>query len=131
MKHFVVFFVFIVLGSCSNTKGTADVLSGEIIDLKKDKAQITVIEAKLIRKKAYNKAGREMPYAGDFYLVYEGKEVFVKLMDSEVTSEDLEPLLDKKSKFEIIESDGLWDTDNPEVQSRVGPYLEIIKILPD
>ena len=88
-----------------------------------------IVTAKLIRKKSFNKAGRELPGAGDFFLVINGKETFVKMMDSKVTTDDLEPLLDKKSKFRIVRGEGLWDTDDPNVQSRIGPYIAIIEVI--
>lgn len=94
-----------------------------------DEETSEIVTAKLIRKKAYNKAGREMPYSGDFFLILNGTETFVKLMESKVTSEQLEPLLDQKSKFSIIQREGLWDTDDPNVQSRIGPYVAILEIL--
>lgn len=123
------FFVSGILMSCSSSEKSIETIESDPLTTEIETNNTSqVVEAKLIRKKAYNKAGKEMPYAGDFYLAYGGKEVFVKLMDSEVTSEELEQILDQKAKFEIIERDGLWDTDDPNVQSRIGPYVEIISI---
>lgn len=119
------FFILMTFSSCSIKKDEAHGHLG-IID---PSSEIKVVKAKLILKKAYNKIGKEMPYEGDFYLVYDGQERFVKMMESDVTKADLDPLLNKTCKFEIIEEDGLWDTDNPEVQSRVGPYVRILKII--
>lgn len=87
------------------------------------------VKAKLVLKKAYNKVGKEMKGEGDFYLKIGREEIFVKLSSSMVTRDELSPLLDKKSKFKIIRSEGLWDTDNPEVQSRIGPYVSIVELL--
>ena len=95
----------------------------------KDQPESEIVTGKLIRKKAYNKAGREMPGDGDFFLEIKGKEIFVKMMASEVTSDELKPLLNQKAKYRIIRSEGLWDTDDPRVQSRVGPYVAIIEIV--
>ena len=126
MNNLIAFFVFTLMG-CSNQKETLTTI--ETVEEIEQTSEPEIVQAKLIRKKAYNKAGKEMPYPGDFYLVLNGEEVFVKLMSSKVTSEDLEPLLDKKSTFKIVQEDGLWDTDNPEVQSRIGKYVRILEII--
>jgi hypothetical protein len=132
MRTIILAFITIPIISCSNTEDT--VITSEIPieepgDILTEEIMEETVEAVLIRKKAYNKAGKEMPYAGDFYLILNNEEVFVRILSSEVTSVDLEPLLDKKSKFLIRRSEGLWDTSNPEVQSRIGPYVSIIRIL--
>jgi hypothetical protein len=130
MRFFMVFFIALIFLSCSSSENTIETIDNEPLTADPEKNQTSkVVEAKLIRKKAYNKVGKEMPYPGDFYLVSGGKEVFVKLMDSKVTSEKLETLLNKKSKFRIIEQNGLWDTDDPKVQSRIGDYVSIIEII--
>ncbi|MBD3637508.1 MAG: hypothetical protein HUJ25_09160 [Crocinitomicaceae bacterium] len=87
-----------------------------------------VVEAKLIQKKSHNKAGKELPGAGDYYLILEGEEVFVKIMESKVTAEELDFFLNKTANFEIVRGEGLWDTDDPNVQSRIGPYVAILSI---
>ena len=84
------------------------------------------VQAKLIQKKSFNKAGKELPGAGDYYLVIGSDELFVKLSDSGVTQDELTPMLDQKITYTIIRKDGLWDTDDPNVQSRVGPYVSIM-----
>lgn len=123
MRVFSILLICLTVASCTNSQPAVEEY------MIQDDTQSEIVTAKLIRKKAFNKAGREMPYPGDFFLVINGKELFVKLMDSKVSSEDLEPLLDQKSKFRIVRSEGLWDTDDPNVQSRIGPYVAIIEIL--
>lgn len=88
-----------------------------------------MIVGKVVNKKAYNKAGKEMPGSGDYFLEYDGNSTFIKLSESKVTAEDLNKILGQQKTFEVVKADGLWDTDDPNVQSRIGEYFMIYKIL--
>jgi hypothetical protein len=88
-----------------------------------------IIKGTLIQKKSYNKAGRELPGLGDYYLKIKKKEYFIKVSESTIDSEELKSLLGQKTKYEVIFSDGLWDTDDPNVQSRIGEYIVILHVL--
>lgn len=87
-------------------------------------------EAKVSYVPFVNKAGKEIDGAGDFFLVYEGQEWFIKFSAGNVMREDVEKLVDQTARFSLAEQEGLWDTDNPEVQSRVGKYVVLFEILP-
>ncbi|MBL7897658.1 MAG: hypothetical protein JNJ99_03905 [Crocinitomicaceae bacterium] len=88
------------------------------------------VEAKVIYVPFVNKAGKEIDGAGDFFLVYEGQEWFIKFSAGNVMREDVEKLVDQTARFSLAEQEGLWDTDNPEVQSRVGKFVVLFEILP-
>jgi hypothetical protein len=122
MRFLNLLLVFVILSGCSSTTA-----------INENKGQIDpnseIVEAKLIQLKMRNKAGKELPGAGDFYLILNEDEVFIKLMESKVTNNQLTPLINKKSTFRIIHRDGLWDTDDPMVQSRIGPYVVILEIV--
>ena len=61
-----------------------------------------IVKATIIQKKSYNKAGREMPGLGDYYLKIKKKEYFIKISKSNINSEELKSFLGKKAKYEVI-----------------------------
>lgn len=87
-----------------------------------------VVVAKVIEQKFVNKGGKEMGYS-ELYLKVKQHTYFIKWSESKVTSSEIEPYVNKKVKLKIKIKEGLWDTDNPEVQSRIGEYAIILKLL--
>ena len=98
--------------------------------LGQDQEPTEIVKGKIIQKKSFNKAGRELPGDGDFFLKYKGEELFVKITEGKVTTEELHQNLNTKRKFEVRFSQGLWDTDDPNVQSRIGKYVVIMEVKP-
>ena len=95
-----------------------------------DKAEKEIIvKATVLQIQGTNKAGRPLPGSGDFYLLYKNEEHFIKFSESKIKPEQLNRYIGKKCEFRIIERNGLWDTDNPEVQSRIGDYVSVLEIL--
>lgn len=86
------------------------------------------VEAKVIYVPFVNKAGKLIEGAGDYFLVYDGLEWFIKFSAGNVLRTDIEKLLDKTAKFRLTEHDGLWDTNDPGVQSRIGKYVAVYSI---
>jgi len=93
---------------------------------KKQKPQ--EVKATIKLEQSINKAGNVMPGEGDFYLEYNGDSFFVKLSAGKVTRDQLKTVLNTKTSFEVIFDNGLWDTDDPNVQSRIGDYVRIMNI---
>lgn len=82
------------------------------------------VEAKVIYVPFENKAGRLIEGVGDYFLVYENSEWFVKFDCSDGADPgDLKPLIDQTAKFSLTEREGQWDSDDPNVQSRIGKYV--------
>jgi hypothetical protein len=69
-----------------------------------------------------DKGGREHSEIKDYFLFMQEGEYFIKL--SECTSPDLkiDQLNGHLTRVRVKISDGLWDTNDPNVQSRVGSY---------
>lgn len=86
------------------------------------------IKCTIVQKKAYNKVGKEMPGEGDLYIKYQGKEVFIKLMSSKVTLDELTPHIGEKITLVVQFEEGLWDTDDPNIQSRIGEYAIVLEL---
>lgn len=85
------------------------------------------VEAKLIEKPFINKVGKEGS-SKDLYLVIKQHTYFIKWSASKVTKAEMMPFLNRKVKVKIDIRNGLWDTDDPNIQSRVGDYVAILKL---
>ena len=57
--------------------------------------QSEIVTGKIVQKKAYNKAGNELPGPGDYYLEIKNSEYFIKIMESNITSDELSVFLGK------------------------------------
>jgi hypothetical protein len=88
------------------------------------------VEAKVTYHPFVNKAGKTIEGAGDYFLVYEGEEWFIKFTEGNVLREDVVKYLDRTAHVTLVEREGLWDTDDPKVQSRIGKYVAIFVIQP-
>lgn len=88
---------------------------------------IMTVEAKLIEKPFINKIGKEGSFK-DLYLVVKQHTYFIKWSASKVTKAEMMRFLNRKVKVKIEIRNGLWDTDDPNIQSRVGDYVVILKL---
>ena len=86
------------------------------------------VEAKVIKEPFVNKAGNELDFS-EYYIEVKQHTYFIKWSESKVQQSDIEPFVNKKVKLKIEVKDGLWDTDDPNMQSRIGKYAVIIAIL--
>lgn len=80
-------------------------------------------EAKIIAEIFVDKGGREHPEIVEYYLEFGGKQHWIKFADSKVSVEAVKALAGQTIYFDGKLENGLWDTDNPEVQSRIGEFL--------
>lgn len=83
--------------------------------------------ATIVQKPFKNKIGKNSIGANDLYAKINGNLVFIKFLESNVERSEIQKYLDKKIKITGQLRDGLWDTNNPNIQSRVGQYLYIEK----
>jgi hypothetical protein len=86
------------------------------------------VKGTITQVKSLNKAGNVLAGDGDFFIDFNAKSYFVKLSAGSVTGEELKAIMNVKTTFELVILEGLWDTDDPNVQSRVGEYVKIISI---
>lgn len=87
------------------------------------------VDAKVIKEPFVNQGGHKIEGVFDFFLNFEDKNWFIKFSSGDVLRDDLEKLVNKTAKFSISIHDGLWDTDDPMMQSRVGKYIAIHQII--
>ena len=81
-------------------------------------------EVEIIAQMSSNKAGK--PMGADLYLKHGSSSYYIKQMSCPA---DVLPMLKLgkiNATYEI--KNGLWDTDNPEVQSRIGEYVVVYKV---
>jgi len=85
----------------------------------------------IVKENFVDKGGRVYDDAVDYYFKTDEGEVFIKIAAGNVSRDEIRKNLDKKVKVKGKHIYfGLWDTDDPNVQSRVGDYFifyEIIK----
>lgn len=91
----------------------------------------TTMTGKIISQSFVNKVGKEISTIQDLYFETSGETYFIKFMDSNISFEEAEKLLDQTITIEGEIRDGMWDVpdDNPEyAQSRTGEYIVIFSI---
>lgn len=131
-------FLAIIVGACQfkANLNKSKVSEKEVIMLEEpiEESEIKAPEIKeftgeIIEEPFVNKAGRVIPNVGDLFFKTEGKKHFIKLMEGKVLRVDLEKYLNQTIKVKAYLTDGLWDTDNPEMQSRIGVYMVVLEML--
>jgi hypothetical protein len=103
-----------------------------------------VLHCQLVEKEFYKKNGKPAGFT-ELYLRASVQDYFIKLCESNVTKEDFAPYLHKDTdnkeeldlripkgiSVQVILSEGEWDicAGDPEMQSRIGMYAAVLKIL--
>ena len=87
------------------------------------------MKGKIVKVDFVNKGGRKIPGVFDYFFETDGEKLFIKITEGEVSRDEIAKYLNKKVEIKGFKSGGLWDTDNPNVQSRVGDYVVILKFL--
>lgn len=97
------------------------------MELSKESQQHESYSGLIVSYPFVNKVGEEKPeYAEDYFLCSDG-EYFIKKSESHY-KKDVKTLTNFYVKIDASINDGLWDTNDPNVQSRVGPYITIESI---
>ncbi|MBS4013013.1 MAG: hypothetical protein KGZ97_04530 [Bacteroidetes bacterium] len=79
---------------------------------------------KIVTETFVDKGGRQHPEIQEYYFVHFNKKYFIKISESEF----LGSLADYKNSYARIHAtvkSGLWDGNDPNMQSRIGKYLVI------
>ncbi len=88
-----------------------------------------IMKGKIIKINFINKGGREIPGAFDYFFETDNEKYFIKISEGNVKRDKIAKYYEKNIEIEGYKSNGLWDTDDPKVQSRVGDFIVINKIL--
>ena len=145
MKSFIVrlffsLFVICLVACCSAPKKATGLLL-KTPDEKTEQGTY-IISAPIVKKKFVNKAGRVTDHT-EYYIMRSAQDYFIKICESNITTEDLEKLFHNNSNnseslfegvsitMEVEFRNGEWDIcdENHEAQSRVGADAIILKIL--
>ncbi len=70
-----------------------------------------------------NKIGELMPEYAEQYFLCSNGEYFIKLLDCKNANADVKDFQNKYVKIRISIREGLWNTNDPNIQSRVGTYV--------
>jgi hypothetical protein len=98
-------------------------------DPKKSVLEIKTYEGKVKKVPFVNKAGRKIADVFNLFFETSGKKYFIKSSEGDVIYSELKNFINKPIKVKAHKTFGLWDTDDPNVQSRIGEYFCIIEVL--
>ncbi len=88
-----------------------------------------IMKGTIEREQFENKIGKKVKGIYDYKFTTKNKTYHINLHESSVTEAEMKQILGKKIKVALSVKDGLWDTDDPNVQSRVGEYVAIHEVL--
>jgi hypothetical protein len=114
MRHITVILIALILSSFS----FSNIHTSNIV--KKNKW----MSGKIIKESFVDKGGREHPNIQEFYFVCFEKQFFIKTTGITFAG-NLSDYVNTYVRIHASVESGLWDTDDPNVQSRIGDYLII------
>ncbi len=119
MKHIFIFlFVTSFLSSNAFCKKDTTIVPQD------ENIETLWMSGKIITKAFTNKIAKENPDVQEFYFRHFYSDYFIKLSESRL-NEDLSSYIDSYVRINAEIKNGQWDSDNPNVQSRVGDYIVI------
>lgn len=122
-KMYYISVILIIFSLFSN-----EVFSQDFTKNMKDNSKI--YKGKIVKVNFVDKAGREYKDIFNYFLETKDKQYFIKTSEGEVSKDEIANHYNKEIKVRaIIILFGLWDTSDPNVQSRVGDYLIFKEIL--
>lgn len=93
-----------------------------IVDISESSENYTWKNAIIYSETFTDKGGHEHPEIKDYFLFTQEGEYFIKLSECKATDLKIDQLNGHLVNVSVKISDGLWDTHDPNVQSRVGTY---------
>ncbi len=90
-----------------------------------------IYKGKFEKKQSFKKNGQPIEGGADYFFSTKGESYFVKFTDPQngISPDEVESLNGEKVKVKGFLTEGLWDTDDPNVQSRIGTYFVITDII--
>jgi hypothetical protein len=85
-------------------------------------------KGRFIKENFVTKADRKLDDVFDYFFVIEGIKYFIKFSDSSVKKNEIDKYLNRPVHADIVFKEGLWDTDDRNVQSRIGNYISVVKV---
>lgn len=125
-NDFYIIFLFSIFSlliiSCNSNTGVTK-------DVKVKEDNLEIFEGKIIKVQFVDKGGRVHEDIFSYYFETNNEKLFIKIQDGKVKRDEIAKYYNTKIKIEGYKTFGLWDTDDPNVQSRVGDYIVFYKIL--
>ena len=90
-----------------------------------------IVKAMVITKPFVNIKGEVYLNMPELYLVVDSAAFYVKGCYSCIPKQDLMEYKDSVITVKIVLRRGLWDTNFPYVKSRIGSYVNVLKIFSD
>ena len=90
---------------------------------------LKIYEGKIVKVQFIDKGGRVHEDIYSYYFETENEKLFIKIQEGKVHRDNITKYYNKLIKINGYKSFGLWDTDDPNVQSRVGDYIVIYDII--
>ncbi len=122
MKTLIPFFVCTALFffACA-TKNNENNNNQKPMDIKSE-PKAEWLYGQIVTESFVNKIGKEMPEYQEYYFRHAGENYFIKLSECK-TDVNMSSLVGQYVKVKGEFLDGLWDTNDPNVQSRIGTYF--------
>ncbi|MDD5361084.1 MAG: DUF6265 family protein [Ignavibacteria bacterium] len=86
------------------------------------------LEGKFLKENFVTKADRKLNDVFDYFFEIQGIKYFIKFSDSSVKKDEIDRYLNQPVHAAIMFRNGLWDTDDRNVQSRIGNYISVAKV---
>jgi hypothetical protein len=99
------------------------------LDKEMSKDSTKIYEGKIVKVQFRDKGGRIREGMYSLYFETDSVRLFIKFQEGKVRRKEIEKYTDRKIIVKGYKTFGLWDTDDPNVQSRVGDYIVIHEIL--
>lgn len=88
-----------------------------------------IITGKVTAVPFVTKSGRKIKGAESLFLEINNQRYFIKIQAGQVSRMELEKWLDQSITVKVLRATGAWDSDDPNVQSRIGDYVAILEVL--
>lgn len=83
---------------------------------------------KIVTKNFINKIGKEDSEHPELYFSMDSSNYFIKFSEGNVLRDEVEKYINQAASIQGEIKNGLWDTNDPNMQSRVGDYIVIYSI---
>jgi len=89
-----------------------------------------VIVGKIVAEQSTTKGGKPIEGVRTFYFEFGEEKIFIKFSECkpEIVTE-LKTMVDRDAVLRIERKTGNWDSDDPNVQSRIGEYCVVLSII--
>ena len=137
MRYFYIIVLMSLNYSCSqkNTEQVAiiqddkKIVDDEVIEKSENTEEVLELSGQIKKVQFRNKAGRLIEGVYDVYFVHQDEELFIKFFEGNVLRTDIDEYLGKNLTVKASIKEGLLDTNDENIQSRIGKYIVLYEIV--